>query len=638
MLLPIGAQVRCQDGAAGRLKFIVIDPDDGEATELIVERGALLHRDVVVPIGWVERTTEDTIFLNARLDDLQALPEYNEFEFIQPDPNYRPISGHRVEETRIWIGPYLAIGGGRPWILRHVRLGVTEDEVLVRRGLPVQASDNRSVGVIDHLVIDPASKHVTHLVVRHGWLWSREAHLVPLEQVAELNDYGVRLKLPLSAFEQLPRYEPPASDAQIAASLQRALETDSRTREAGLRVDVHRGVVRLIGAPANEGIMQAARAIARRIRGVIGFADEVAEPPAPPLRIGAPVYARDGRFGTLAKIVVDPHARRVTHLVVRQGWLLTEDRVIPIERVERADPDGVYLDSVSTDLDRYPRYREESFIEPLADWEELEPYLAADTLFWGGPYPGVAPPVLPVVAHALPVGVPEGEFVLRRGDPVFYDDGLIGSLDHVLMNPTSGTMTHLVVEEHGTNRRVIAPAEWIREIQPGSITLERWNPYQRGVPTFTAARNDAEIAADLSARLQANPAFGAVQAQVDRSVAQLSGNVATIADKAAAEALARATPGVIDIENAISADTALFGRITAALADDRRTALIPIDVIVTRGVVTLRGTVPTPAIKEAAEAIARRQTGVVTVINELEVRHEEPQGAIPPLPIGTLPH
>lgn len=635
MLLPIGAQVRCLDGAAGRLKFIVVDPDDSEVTDLIVERGALLHRDIVVPIGWGERTTEDTIFLNACLDDLNPLPEYNEVEFVQPDPSYRPLSGHRVEETRIWIGPYETVSGGRPWILRQVRLGVDEDEVLVRRGLPVQTSDHRSVGVVDHLVIDPASKRVTHLVVRHGWLWSREAHLVPLEQVAELNEYGVRLNLSVDAFEHLPRYTPPTSDGQIAATVQRALETDPRTCEAGLRVEVCDGVVRLAGAPVEESIVQAARAIARRIRGVIGFADELEELPAPPLRIGAPVYARDGRFGTLARVVVDPHARRVTHLVVHQGWLLTEDRVIPIERVARAEPDGIYLDAPSTDLQGYPRYREEAFIEPQAEWEEVAPYLVADTLFWGGPYPGVAPPVRPVTTHTLSSGMPESELILGRGDPIFSNGALVGVLDHMLINPTNGIMTHLVVEEHGTRRRVIAPAEWIREIQPGSITLERWNPYQPGVPAFSAARDDAAIAADLNARLRANPAFSAVQISVDRSVAQLSGNVATIADKAAADAIARATPGVIDTENAISADSALFGRITAALADDQRTALVPIEVIVDRGIVTLKGTVPTPAIRAAAETIARCQPSVVTVINELEIRREEPN---PMLAAGALLH
>ncbi len=52
MLLPIGATVRCRDGAAGQLKYVVIDPDDGEVTHLIVERGLLLrlrHRRA----GWV---------------------------------------------------------------------------------------------------------------------------------------------------------------------------------------------------------------------------------------------------------------------------------------------------------------------------------------------------------------------------------------------------------------------------------------------------------------------------------------------------------------------------------------------------------------------------------------------------------
>ncbi|GAB4433923.1 MAG: hypothetical protein OHK0015_23180 [Chloroflexi bacterium OHK40] len=635
MLLPIGAQVRCLDGAAGRLRFIVIDPDDSEVTDLIVERRALLHRDIVVPIGWVERTTEDAIFLNACLDDLNTLPEYNEVEFVQPDPSYRPLSGHRVEETRIWIGSYETVSGGRPWILRQVRLGVDEGEVLVHRGLPVQASDHRSVGVVDHLVIDPASKRVTHLVVRHGWLWSREAHLVPLEQVAELNEYGVRLNLSVDAFEHLPRYTPPTSDGQIAATVQRALETDPRTREAGLHVEVCDGVVRLAGAPVAESIMQAARAIARRIRGVIGFADELEELPAPPLRIGTPVYARNGRFGTLARVVVDPHARRVTHLVVHQGWLLTEDRVIPIERVARAEPDGIYLDAPSIDLQGYPRYREEAFIEPQAEWEEIAPYLVADTLFWGGPYPGVAPPVRPATTHTLSSGMPESELILRCGDPIFSNGALVGVLDHVLINTTNGIMTHLVVEEHGTRRRVIAPAEWIREIQPGSITLERWNPYQPGVPAFSAARDAAALAADLNACLRANPAFSAVQVSVDRSVAQLSGNVATIADKAAADAIARATPGVIDTENAISADSALFGRITAALADDQRTALVPIEVIVDRGIVTLKGAVPTPAIRAAAETIARCQPCVVAVINELEIRREEPN---PMLAAGALLH
>jgi osmotically-inducible protein OsmY len=146
------------------------------------------------------------------------------------------------------------------------------------------------------------------------------------------------------------------------------------------------------------------------------------------------------------------------------------------------------------------------------------------------------------------------------------------------------------------------------------------------VPAYQAPRDDAAISADLNVRLRANPVSSGVQAQLDRGVALLSGNVSTIADKAAADATARDTPRVmIDVENALSADSALFGRVTAALAADRRTALIPIEVITDRGVVTLKGEVPKPEIITSAEQIARSVPGVVAVINELEIRCEQPE-------------
>ncbi len=527
----------------------------------------------------------------------------------------------------------MAIDGGRPSISHHVRLGIQDDEVLLRRGLPVQTSDGRRAGALDHLVVEPANMRVTHLVVQRGWLWNRQARIVPLERAAAITDYGVRLNMGAEELDQAPLYQPPAGDAQIAVGLQRSLDTDPRTRSAGLSVSVQDGVVRLIGSVRDE-VMDAARAIARRMRGVIGFDDEVAAPPVPSLRIGAPVYARDGRYGTLDKVVVDPHARRVTHVVVRQGWLLTEDRVIPIERVERAEPDGVYLDAPAAALDKYPRYREEIFAEPIEDWEWLEPYSAADVLFWGGPYMGVAPPVVPVVEHVVATGVPEDEIVLRRGADVVYEDGLVGSLDHILIDPTNAVVTHLVVQEYGSDRRVIVPAQWVRELRGEAVVLKRWNPYQPGVPAYEAARDDTALAADLRARLRANPALGAVQVQVDRGVARLMGNVPTIGDKAEADAIARDTPGVIDVDNTISADSALVGRVAAELSADRFTALIPIEVIADRGVVTLEGTVPTPQVKAAAEAIARRVPGVITVINELEIRRPEPKPVPVPCRLG----
>jgi sporulation protein YlmC with PRC-barrel domain len=94
--LSIGANIRCRDGIAGRLKHVVIDPDDGEVTHLIVERGKLLRRDIVVP---VEGKSEGEIRLCAIVEELKYLPVYKEFDFIQAGPSYRPLRGYRVEDT-----------------------------------------------------------------------------------------------------------------------------------------------------------------------------------------------------------------------------------------------------------------------------------------------------------------------------------------------------------------------------------------------------------------------------------------------------------------------------------------------------------------------------------------------------------
>lgn len=622
MQLTIGAVVRCQDGEAGRLRSIVVDPHQGQITDLIVQHGHLLKHDVVVPIEWVARSEADQIVLDRACADLDLLPEYREVEYRRPDPSVRPVSGHRPDEVRIWLGPYAEIGGGRPWFVDRVRLGLDEDHaVLIRRGQPVLDRNGVKVGRIHHLVAND-QRRVSHLVVRVGDLLRPTYRLVALDQVAAMEDDGVRLKLEAAALDQLPVYRPPASDAELEARAQHALEQDVRTAGAGLRVRVEEGVAQLQGQ-VSARVADAAQRVLERVRGLLGVIDATTRPALPRLEIGMPVLARDGRYGSLQKIVVDPHARRVTHLVVGNGWLAQTQRVVPIDAVENVDEQGIHLDVPAEDLNRLPVFQEEAFIRPDPAWEALETVPAADTLFWGGTYPGVAAPVLPAVEHVTYSGVPLGAIVLRRGADVLCDDAPVGTLDHVLIDPRSGRMTHLVVEELRSGQRVIVPIDWVRELHEHVIVLQTWNPHQRGVPGYTPTRSDAELEAHVRSALEAQPDLAGVEVRVADGVAQLSGNVASVAAKAEADAIARGVPGIVDVHNALTPDTALTARITAALADDPVTALAPIEVISLLGVVTLQGRVPTPAIRERAEQIARSIPGVRTVINALELRQPD---------------
>ena len=65
--------------------------------------------------------------------------------------------------------------------------------------------------------------------------------------------------------------------------------------------------------------------------------------------------------------------------------------------------------------------------------------------------------------------------------------------------------------------------------------------------------------------------------------------------------------------------TVIVDRVMDALINDPRTKNAQIDVVNDRGIVTLQGTVKKDDVRRAAEEIARRQDGVITVINEIKI-------------------
>lgn len=73
-----GAQVIAPDGIAGQLDMLGVRPQSDEITHLIVRRGFLFPRDVLVPIDWVEEVSPETneIRLKARIAQVAASPEY----------------------------------------------------------------------------------------------------------------------------------------------------------------------------------------------------------------------------------------------------------------------------------------------------------------------------------------------------------------------------------------------------------------------------------------------------------------------------------------------------------------------------------------------------------------------------------
>ncbi len=348
-------------------------------------------------------------------------------------------------------------------------------------------------------------------------------------------------------------------------------------------------------------------------------------------KIGAPVYCQDGRCGTLVKVVLDPHTRRVTDLIVEKGFLQKKDRVIPVSAVAEVADDRIVLKVRSTELAQFPEFREEEFRVPAPEFEKETAYTAAEILHWATRYGMAVEHLRPMVRYRVKVGVDPEEQVIGRGTKVFALDGPVGEIDHVLVDKKTNEVTHFVIRKGILPRRVVVPMSWVNNVLDDGVYLKVSREELEKL-TQHVRRADEDIAAEVRDRLAQVSEYdlSRVQAEVHDGVVRLTGQVKDVAARRHAEIVARRVEGVIDVENAITTDTGVVARVLSALLEDPRTRLYTIEVTSDHGVVTLSGTVPSEEVKRAAEEIARRQKGVVSVINALKVQADEWEPLFPP--------
>jgi osmotically-inducible protein OsmY/uncharacterized protein YrrD len=348
--------------------------------------------------------------------------------------------------------------------------------------------------------------------------------------------------------------------------------------------------------------------------------------------IGAQVRCEDGRCGQLLKVVVDPAAQEITDLVIEKGFLLKDSRVLPIETVEETTEDEIRLSIASDQLGHFEAYEKKAFEIAAPGWKQRGTYKKGEAVRWttmATPYGAVTSRhIVPMVRQRVHKGISAKETVLEQGTSVKNAQGEVGAVDHVLVDPDSGDIEHVVVDRGLLARSLIIPASDVKEVAEDAVLVDLGDDDLNELPRYRPP-GEASILAELQDQLEAAPSdFRDVEAVLDGGILQLSGTVPTIASKRRAEAAARSIDGVVDVENTLSTDTAIASRVTIALADDSRTELADIDVASDRGIITLVGQVDSAEIREAAEEVAESQSGVVEVINDLEVGPDEDTEAL----------
>lgn len=199
-----------------------------------------------------------------------------------------------------------------------------------------------------------------------------------------------------------------------------------------------------------------------------------------------PIYTSDGvKIGRMGWVVLEPRSNAITHIIVKEGFMFEDDKVVPIDAVQSVDAERITL---------------RAGIDPnsLADYEDVD---YVPTELEGSNYPddggnrprAVAhrPPLagLPIAALLVPIylgsgdipemrpetenegTLPEGAVALKVGAKVMSTDALhMGDLERVYTE--GGKATHILISRGAafTSEKVV-PVAWIRKVDEDGVHL-----------------------------------------------------------------------------------------------------------------------------------------------------------------------
>ncbi|HEX9439141.1 MAG TPA: AMP-binding protein [Roseiflexaceae bacterium] len=211
---------------------------------------------------------------------------------------------------------------------------------------------------------------------------------------------------------------------------------------------------------------------------IIGTGDATMELPTATIPVGASVYCTDGYGGILTQLVIDPVARRVTHIVVQDGALQALDHLVPVERIASAARDRVILDCTQADLSTFEPFTEAHYIRSGAkDFYEVYAFY---------PYAEFEAENIPVVDEHIP----RGELTIRRGARVEANDGPAGMVAEFVVDRASGAISHIVVQRghlFGRQERAV-PVTAIRRISSATVSLNMSRDDVDALPTIPLRR------------------------------------------------------------------------------------------------------------------------------------------------------
>jgi hypothetical protein len=185
-----------------------------------------------------------------------------------------------------------------------------------------------------------------------------------------------------------------------------------------------------------------------------------------PFTIGAEASCTDGVCGDLARVVVDPVARELTHLVIQPKDPLELARLVPLDLVD-ATSGQIRLRCTLAEFEQLDLAEESQFI-PGGTIGGYSPEQMLTLPYYGlGPgLAGFGPEMVPgsVTYDTIPLG----EVEVRRNEHVHATDGSIGRVQGLVIEPQGHHVTHVLLQEgHLWGKKEVAiPVRAVATVDP----------------------------------------------------------------------------------------------------------------------------------------------------------------------------
>jgi uncharacterized protein YrrD len=212
---------------------------------------------------------------------------------------------------------------------------------------------------------------------------------------------------------------------------------------------------------------------------------------------GTKVTTYDGKdVGSVDRVVLNPKTKEVTHIVVRKGFLFSEDKIVPLSVIASATEEEVKLRQDAGELDDLPPFEETHYIGLDEEETRTAAYPAglAAPFYWYAPtggwmgYPDYGdryayPPPYP---SETVQNIPDDTIALREGAEVISADGEhVGSVKRIYTHPGSDRATHFLLSDGLLfKEQKLVPFGWISDIQEDEVHLNVGANLLKGVPEF----------------------------------------------------------------------------------------------------------------------------------------------------------